>query len=67
MNQVELWSHGAFVAVVEVLPFAAPPTVVTWGNRLFVIALEQGGRADRWRYSEAVAVASLTPSPGLPR
>lgn len=80
MREIELYtSDGGFVAVAEIVPFpdAGMPTVILWGERVFVVARgavaddlarTYGPRGDgRWRYVEAFAVVSFTPSPGLPR
>lgn len=62
-------STGGFVADVEIAPFLdrAMPDVVMWGDRVFVRQGAPGRKTDgHWVYSEAFAVVSLTPSPGLP-
>lgn len=63
MKRVELLTgDGHFVALVEVIQFTPgnEPDVVMWGTRVFT-------KRDAEHYVEAFAVASLTPSPGLPR
>lgn len=58
-------SDGHFVAVVEVPPFKSCPDVVAWGDRVF--RYEGWDPPHRPSYLECFAVASFTPSPGLPR
>lgn len=57
---------GAFVAVVEILPFddLCLPQVVVWGDRAFALHALAGEPLPVYR--EVLAIVSLTPSPGLP-
>lgn len=68
MREIELFTRdGNFVAVVDVLPFpdSGMPEVVMWGNRTFTAGIKtQPHDGGRWRFTEAFAFVSLTPSPG---
>lgn len=69
LQEIELWTADVeFVAVVDILPFPASsmPEVVGWGDRVFKRGCRPA-KGERWRYYEAFAVVSLTPSPGRPR
>jgi hypothetical protein len=74
LKRVELLTRDlCHVAIVELAPFldARMPDVVVWGARIFQRQVrpdadDESGR-NAWRYVEAFAVVSLTPSPGLPR
>ncbi len=82
MRRIELVTNGGdprsssqarqHLAFVEIAPFvsARMPDVVIWGERCFRRETRpdhlKRESADAWWYVECFAVASLTPSPGLP-
>ena len=49
---------GAFVAIVEILPYQIMPEIVIWGSRYFVHVIDN-------KYREALMTVSVTESPGL--